>query len=579
MNTRYLGWLTAGLAGTALFVAGCKTALEAGGMRVPAADSVYLNASVYTVDDDQPWAEAVAVRNGELVYVGSNEGVAAYADGDTRVTDLGGKMMLPGFVDSHMHPLMGGAYALALALDTFAGPEDWVEAVSDYAEQHQDKPVIFGYGFLASAFGADGPHKAMLDKVVSDRPVLLMDEGFHGAWANSKALEVLNITKDTPDIAPGFSYYKRGDGNEPTGYLLEGTAGKAMEDLDVITLESITQGSELVFNIMNSYGITAVFDAGAFDAAEHQVSVLKKLQDANKMHVRYVGSHAIVSADQIDGAIDRVEELRRTSKSDRFHVNMLKIMNDGTIEGKTAAMFEDYQGDPGNNGKTVFSQEQMNDLVSESAKRDIDVHIHALGERAVHEALNAVELAKTTHKDSISRYSICHVQVVTDESIKRFAELGVVAQSTPLWTSFDSQGQKYVSEDQFNRYFRYNSFKENDVTLAFGSDFPASGAGTLGMSPVFNMEIGHTRQETGERDAPIQPNISERLDIASLIRGYTLGSAYQLRMEDQIGSLEVGKKADFVVLDKNLFETDPYTFSDVKVTMTVMDGNVVYSLR
>lgn len=540
------------------------------------ADTVYFNARIYTVDDEQPWAEAIAIKGADILAVGSNESVKQFAGKDTLVQDMEARLMLPGFIDSHMHPLMGGAYALALSLDTFARPADWVAAIATYAQENPDLPVIFGYGFLASAFGENGPDKGMLDEVVADRPVFLMDEGFHGGWANSKALNILGIDKDTPDISVGFSYYKRDKNGEPTGYFLEGTAGQAMDGLDVITTESIIKGSAVVFNIMNSYGLTAVFDAGASDIGEVQLDILKELQDSNQMNVRYVGSHGAMNGEDVADAVNIVDKMRRISKYKNSHVRMLKIMNDGTVEGKTAAMFEDYQGDPGNNGETVFTQEQMNTMVVDAASRNIDVHIHALGERAIHEALNAIELARNTHGESDSRFAICHIQVMTDEDLKRFAELDVIAQSTPLWASYDSQGKNFVSDDQFNRYFRFNSLKNLGVKLSFGSDFPASGAGTLGMSPVFNMEVGLTRQNVGDADSPIQPNKSERLDIASLIRGYTLDAAYQLRMEEEIGSLEVGKKADLVVLDKNLFEIDPYTFGDVSVLTTVMDGNVVY---
>ena len=540
------------------------------------ADTIYFNAKVYTVNEQQPWAEAIAIRGDEIVFVGASDDAKRLAGDTTTLQDMENKLILPGFIDSHMHPIAGGAYVQALSLDTYAQPADWIKAVAGYANENKDKPVIFGYGFLASAFGADGPNKAALDQVVPDRPVLLMDEGFHGAWANSKALEVLNITKDTADITPGFSYYKRDENNEPTGYLLEDTAGKAMSDLEVLTLESVIEGSAIIFSLMNSYGITAVFDAGALDVAPFQVDILKNLQQDGKMNVRYVGSYMALSPEHLEDAVDTVDQLRRETSNERFDIHTLKIMNDGTVEGKTAAMFEDYQGDPGNKGKTVFSQQQLNILVGQSAERNIDVHIHALGDRSIHEALNAIELARTKHKESDSRFTLCHVQILADEDLKRFAELDVIAQSTPLWAAYDEQGKKYVNDDQFNRYFRYNSLKKHGVKLSFGSDFPASGAGTLGISPIFNMEIGHTRQSSGDKTAPIQPNKAERLDIASLIRGYTLDSAYQLRMENEIGSLEVGKKADLVVLDQNLFDIDPYTFSSVNVLRTVLGGEVVY---
>ena len=564
-------------AGTSPSAMSLKSAQQSAKQTSVFADTIYTNAKVYTVDDQQPWAEAVAIKGTQILAVGSNQSMSAHTGTATSVENLAGQMVLPGFVDSHAHPIAGGAYILTLALDSYAQPSAWLQAIEEYANANPDLPIIFGYGFLASSFGEHGPTKGMIDKVVSDRPVLIMDEGFHGGWANSKALEVLAITKDTPPLVPGFSYYKRDQNGEPTGYLLEATANKAMGDLEVITTESTIKGAAMLFEIMNSYGITAVFDAGVFDIGDVHLDILRQLDNDNAMTVRYVGSYMQASQSGVENAVDVVKALRQKTKDHKSPIRMLKIMNDGTIEGKTAAMFEDYQNQPGNKGETVFTQQQMDQLIGGSASNNIDVHIHALGERAIHETLNAIELAGKTYPYSDSRFTICHIQVIADSDMPRFAELDVIAQSTPLWASFDAQGKKFVSDDQFERYFRFNSLKELGVRLSFGSDFPASGAGTLGMSPIYNMEIGRTRQLTGEPNSPIQSKKSERLDIASLIRGYTLDAAYQLRMEDQIGSIEVGKKADLVILDKNLFETDPYTFSHVKVVKTLLDGQVVYA--
>ncbi|MBT8101777.1 MAG: amidohydrolase family protein, partial [Gammaproteobacteria bacterium] len=174
------------------------------------------------------------------------------------------------------------------------------------------------------------------------------------------------------------------------------------------------------------------------------------------------------------------------------------------------------------------------------------------------------------------RYAICHIQVITDQDLPRFAELDVVAQSTPLWASYDTYGEQFVSEDQFRRFWRFKSLEDLGVRLSFGSDFPASGAGTLGLSPVVQIEIGHTRQNPGEPDAPVQPRETERLSVESLVRGFTIDAAYQMHMDDKIGSIEVGKLADLVVLDENIFEVDAYDIHKTEVVLTMMDGDIVY---
>jgi predicted amidohydrolase YtcJ len=540
------------------------------------ADMVFTNAKVYTVDEANPWAEAVAVRDSEIVYVGDAAGAEAFIGDDTAVHDVEGRLLLPGFIDSHVHPISGGAYATALSLDTFGTVDEWVEAIADYAAANEDVPILFGYGFLATTFGPVGPTRQLIDAVVPDRPVLIMDEGFHAAWANTATLELLGITQDTPDPVPGFSYYKRDANGDATGYLLEGTAGMAMTQLDVITEDVVVEGTGIIIDIMNAYGVTAAFDAGAVMYEDIVGDVLERVAANGDMTIRLVGSYRPTGPQDVAGAVETALQWGREIKGDRYHYDVLKIMDDGTVEGRTAAMFEDYQGEPGNSGETVYTQEEMNEMVVGAARNDIDVHIHALGERAIHESLNAIEMAREVAPESTSRFAICHIQVITDQDLPRFAQLGVVAQSTPLWAAYDTYGEQFVSEDQFNRYWRFASLEELGVRLAFGSDFPASGAGTLGLSPVVQIEIGHTRQDPGDPDAPVQPRESERLDIESLVRGFTLDAAWQMHMDDEIGSIEVGKKADLVILDRDIFEIDPYTIHEASVLMTVMDGGIVY---
>lgn len=539
-------------------------------------DRLFINGAIYTLNEAQPWAEAVAVDGNEIVYVGDVAGALELAGEETVRHDLAGNMLLPGFIDTHMHPVSGGAYAKALSLETGGTVDEWLEAIADYVEANPDAPLIFGYGWLSTTFGPAGPQRQMIDAIEADRPVLIMDEGFHGAWANTRALQELNITQDTADPVPGFSYYKRDENGDATGYLLEGTAGMAMQALNAITEDVIVDGTAVVIDTLNAYGVTAAFDGGALGYADSLHQVLARLEDGGDLTIRLTGSYRPSGPADVSVAVENAAAWRDTIKGENYHYRFLKIMQDGTIEGRTAAMFEDYQGEPGNSGESVYTEAQMEEMVVGAAGQDIDVHIHGLGERAVHESLNAIEIARATHPDSSTRYTICHIEVITDQDLPRFAELDVIAQSTPLWASYDTYGEQFVSEDQFNRFWRFGSLDELGVRLTWGSDFPASGAGMLGMSPIYQMEIGHTRQNAGEPDAPIQPRESERVSIDTMIRGYTIDAAYQLHMEDEIGSIEVGKKADLVLLDQNLFEIDAYEVHKTAVLLTMMDGEIVY---
>ena len=530
------------------------------------------------MDENQPWAEAVVVRDNSIIYVGNAEGASELIGESTDVRDLGGQLLLPGFIDSHAHPVAGGAYATALSLETWGTVDEWVAAIAEYADANKDAELLFGYGFLATTFGPAGPTRQQIDAVVPDRPVLIMDEGFHAAWANTAAMKALNITQDTADPVAGYSYYKRDENGDATGYLLEGTAGMAMDALNAITDDTVVDGTGIIIDIMNSYGVTAAFDAGIIESDDVMAvkHILDRVEEEGYLTIRLVGSSRPETQEQYLTAVDTADLWRNKLRGDRYHYNTLKIPDDGTVEGRTAAMFEDYQGEPGNSGETVFTEEQMTHMITDAASRDMDVHVHALGERAIHETLNAIEVARKMHPDSQTRYAICHIQVITDQDVPRFAELDVIAQSTPLWSSYDTYGKQFVSEDQFSRFWRYKSLEDSGARLTFGSDFPASGAGTIGLSPIVQIEMGRTRQEFGQPDAPVQPRESERLSVESLVRGFTIDAAYQLHLEDEIGSIEVGKKADLVVLDQDIFSVDPYSIHKTSVVMTIMDGEVVY---
>ena len=542
-------------------------------------DLAVVNARIYTVDESRPWAEAVVIRDDTIIYVGDDAGAAQHIGPDTLVRDVGGKLALPGFIEAHMHFMSSGSTAGVLDLNIEQSIDEWVAAIDAYAAANPDKPVVFGYGFIASKFGDAGPHRKLIDAVVPDRPVIILDEGWHTAWVNSAALDALNVTQDTQDPIPGYAYYKRDENGDATGYLLEDVAFDASDILYPVTEDAVVEGLGMMTDVMNGMGITTAFDASAKEFDMNFIKrTLDRLAKRGELTVRIVGAATTDSADDVDRAVDRAEAWGEYIKGDGFHYNALKIFSDGTLEARTAAMFEDYQGNPGNAGHTVFSEAQLATMMTDAASRGIDVHVHALGERAVHEALNAVSAAREAHPDSPTNFVLVHIEVIADQDIPRFAELGVYAQTSPLWFSYDEYGEQFVSDDQFQRYWPVRSLEREGARLAFGSDFPATGLGIAGMHPLLNIETGHTRQIPGQPDSPVQPRASERLSLESLIHGYTLGPAQMLHMEDRVGSIEVGKKADLVVLDQDIFAIDVYAIHKTRVLLTVMDGGIVHEL-
>ena len=541
------------------------------------ADLILNNGVIYTVDAKQPWASAVAVVGDTIVYVGDEKGLSQWQGEMTRQIDLQGKFLMPGFVDSHSHIFTGGAHINDLLLDSTADVESWLRAIDEYYRKNPDKDILMGAGFLASRFGLDGPNRAMLDAISPDKPIFILDEGMHGAWLNSAALALLDIDANTPDPAPGFDYYKRDQSGEPTGYLLEGVVWQALEKLGAATLEELTEGTADVVDLYNRYGITAVFDAGPWEAEQSQLDILEKLEHSNQLTMRFKGSQYIDSREDLNTIVDEVLSLKQQTQNKPYQIDTLKIMVDGTTESRTAAMFVAYQGEPNNLGETVLSQPELNDLVARGVENELDIHFHALGERAISYSLDAIEAAKKQHPETESRFTLSHIQVMGDEDIARFSSLGVIGQGSLLWTVHDTEGEKFLTPDQFDRYYRYQSLLDAGAKLSFGCDFPSHGGGLDAVAPLFNIEVGHTRQAVGQPDAAIQPLKEERVAISDLLYGYTMAGAYQLRLEDKIGSIEVGKKADMVLLNASPFEVDAYEIHNIKVLDTWYGGASVYS--
>lgn len=542
-----------------------------------AADFLFWKGAVYTVDEGRPWAEAVAVKDGYIQFVGSNEQAKAHIGAETQVIDLDEQMLLPGFIDTHAHPVLAAGMSHALTLDINGTPETWLEAVAASAKDNPTRPYVYGFGFLASAFGPSGPTKEMLDSVVSDRPVVLVDEGGHSAWVNSRALEVAGIDKDFPDPIPGLHYFKRDTEGNPTGWCLETmTFRPIVKELGVMSIQSTRDGAEDLFWLMSSFGITTVFDAGMSSFQDVGLQVLGELEREGRLPFRVVGSHSIQSPMQVAGAIERLRDLQKTYGSELIAPRVMKIFSDGTKEAYTAAQFEDYVGQPGNKGALFLEGKLLRDFVSDVDKAGFDIHIHAIGDRAVDTALDAFESVRRSNPSSTARYSMAHVELARDEDLPRFGALGVVAQTTPYWFATDVNYEaESIGIERASKLYRFAKIEREGGRITFGSDFPATGD-IVGLFPVLNIEMGMTRKMVDQPEMPTTPPVDAVLSLETMIKGYTLNAAYQLNLERELGSIEVGKRADIIVLTQNLFELDTYDIHNARVDITMLNGEVVY---
>lgn len=541
------------------------------------ADQVFSGGKVYTLNATVPWAEAVAVKGDTIVYVGSNAGVEAFVGDATLRHDLAGKLLLPGFIDGHMHVGSTLPYLFAAVLSPDMGRDEALAVIAKHAADYPDQNPLIGTGFLGAAFGPEGPTAKDLDGVVSDRPVIIFDEGFHSAWVNSLTLARVGITAQTPDPKPGAHFYRRYPDGSPTGWLIEGEAfGWVAEELGVIDLKILDASADVFFASMSAMGITAAFDAGMIEGDGELFRFMGKRAAQGKLPVRIVGSHYVNSERGLVTALDDLERLSRDHEHEFFDVEVLKVSLDGTVEAQTAYTIDPYLQPPGHRAEPLVPLEKTKEVVADAAARRIDIHLHAIGDAAVRMGLDLVEYAREKHPGSTSRFTICHAQVVNPADIPRFGELDVIVQSTPTWYAYDDIALAYLGEERLSHMYPLNSIAASGGKVTLGSDFPASWIGLDGMNPVFNIEMALTRQPPGDKDYLPQPPVEERISLEQAIRGYTLDAAFQLGLENQIGSITPGKQADMVVLDADVFTLNPHAIHNTKVLMTMVDGVVVY---
>lgn len=540
--------------------------------------TVFRGGVVYTLEPGRPWASAVAVRGNRIVAVGADHEAMAVAGPDARIVDLGGRMLLPGFVEGHIHPLLGGFFTSGVDLQV-ATKADALAAVAAYVRANPQGPVR-GFGWRMDMFGPEGPNRADLDPILPDRPALLFAIDGHSVWVNSAALNLAGITRDTPDPAPGFSYYKRDADGEPTGFVLEAAASLGIAD----AVEPITPAlfSRLLAGwlpVAAAAGITAVFDAGMPPAGEDPGAlgaVYTDLEQRGLLPFRVVVSE-MVKGPPVEGAVARTLNIRARYNTELVRGGVMKILGDGTAEGHTAYLLEPY-ADTQEVGKSALSDDEWRRLITEADAAGLDIHVHAIGDGTVRVALDAIEAAMAANPPRDRRHTIAHLQLVDPADLPRFAELGVIAQFSPNWIAVDPSAATTLARlgpQRQSRQYLMRSIIDSGGSVTFGTDWPAAGYFST-CRPLDAIESAVTRRTLGDPDAPVFGPEDQRLDLAQALHANTLGAARQLRLDGIVGSLAVGKCADLVVLRDNLFEVEPHRIAATGVDMTMMNGRFTH---
>ena len=553
-----------------------------------AEDILFVNGLVWTADAARPEAEAVLVRGGRIEAVGANEAVLERAGDGAKRIDLAGRMLLPGFIESHSHPAMASLLSSKLQVIGTQNLADVQAALAAYAKEHPDEEVLFGFGFpsalntAVNAAGVKGPYRKDLDAVVADRPVMLLALDAHSAWLNSKALEVAGITKDTPDPLPGVHYYQRDKNGEPTGWMVEGNAFWPLLPLFGIgSEEDFRAALSAMLPDYSAMGVTAVFDAGipGGDALlGNALKALNAMQRDGDLPVRFRASYYLNSPAEAKDAAARLAAMRRTFASDLIDLHTVKIPNDGTIEGETAAVLKPYAS--GGSGAVLLSGEPLGQLLAALRRVNLDAHVHAIGDRTLNVTLDAVAAARAAVAESDSRVTVTHVMLAAQKDLERLRALEVMIQTTPHW-AHDLSGtlelySRLLDEERGAQVMLLRDVWEAAPLVAFGADYPATGLPFPQASPLHGIEIGHTRRRPGATEGPPLPPADQRMALNNMLAGYTVNGARQLRLEDEVGVIAPGKQADLVVLERNLLETPPHSIHAIKVDMTLLAGRIVF---
>lgn len=542
------------------------------------ADVVFRNGRVYTVAGPEQWAQAVAVKGNSIAYVGDDAGAMALAGSGTRVIDLGGKLLMPGFVEGHTHPFLGSFLTSGVDLQV-PTKDDALAAIAQYAKDNPTGPVR-GFGWRVDMFGPEGPTRQDLDRVLPDRPGFFFAIDGHSLWANSKALEAAGVNRDTPDPIPEFSYYARDVNGEPTGYVLEVNAVlglvNAVEPISPETMGTLVEGW---LPKASAAGITSVFDAGVPPIGDDQAAILRLYTDVERrglLPFRVVASYSVRTT-PIEGTVEKFRAVRDEVSSELVSVNVVKIIGDGTQGGYTAWLIEPYADKPDSTGASPFSEEQWHRLVGDVDAAGFDVHIHACGERTARVGLDAIERAMAANPPRDRRHAVAHLVYVEDSDAPRFAELGVTAQFSANWMSADpdtiqNMGARYGSPRK-ELLYRVQDVLRSGGRVSLGTDWPAAGYFST-YKPLDSIQIGVTRELVGDPAATVLEPADQKLSVEEAVHANTLGAAYQIRLDDKVGSLEVGKLADMIVLDRNIFEIDPHEIHATNISMTMMNGQV-----
>ena len=540
----------------------------------PGADTVFRDGAVYTVDDDRSWAEAVAITEGEIIFVGSDESVSMYIGTNTEVIDLDGKMLMPSFHDGHAHVPYGGFSLLGCSLhndaDVTAIRSRLAECVSS-GDYGPDDWVIGG-GWPLAAFPDGAPSAAILDEIFGGRPAFFSDAFGHNAWVSTRALEMAGIDASTPDPPQGV-IVKDPETGEPSGTLRD--SAMAMVDEVMPIADEADRYASLMAGLAeaNRFGITAYIEPGV---TENDLRLYQTAESRSELTTRVVASLSPIGAlaNKFGPELFDLLAVRDQYRSNYLGVDSVKVYIDGVIETRTSFMIEPYLD--GSNFPPFYEQDELNNLYERLDEMGLQIHTHAIGDGAIRSALDAYEHAIFENGPNDNRHQIVHLQLIDLDDITRFGELNVAANFQCMWCYPDvyiDLAVDIVGESRVQAFYPVRSVKDSGGVIVGGSDWDVSS-----LNPLDAIETAVRRQDPFEENGRVLGE-NEEIDLAAALDMYTRDAAHIMRLEDKTGSIEVGKRAGLLVLARNLFDIPVTEINETQILLTILDGSVVYSIE
>ena len=552
--------------------------------------NVLRNAKIYTMNDEAPLADTIVTDGKKIIYVGTEKEAAEHIAADAKVYDLKGKTVLPGIVDSHIHPGMCSRSTWHVRLPWTEDVNELLDFVRKYGREHsrEEMPFIYFEYYPTSMFDENGPVKELLDEAISDRPVLCQDFGEHLCWVNSKMLELLGVDKNTPDPSTLEVFVRDEEGN-PTGWIKEMAwlhfADNMFEALGWQPPEELTEERmRPFFDFIEESGITALFDA--LIESDRQIRTVYEMDMAGKLHTYYDASVRFWKYEDLPEKIAKLREYSELYTTEHIKFNTMKLFLDGTNESGNSASLHEHINDPGNFGEIMMETEELTQCYLLCNREGLDLHIHMVGDRAFRVGCDAVEaaqkIAAQNGEEWVCQPVFAHCEVVDPSDMGRPAELGITVNWSCHWSGgyFGEEAMNYYTEEKWRRMYQFNPIIRSGALVAFSSDV-VTAYEMHRAYPFFGMQVAATRidpefpLDSDKYPDSMRPDGSARLNLPVLLRGYTINGARQLRWEDKIGSLEEGKIANMVVIDRDPFETEPGELKDISVQTVIFDGNVV----